>query len=218
MTEIFQSIATWYMAHINYFTITLLMTIESSFIPFPSEIVVPPAAYLSAKGELNIFLVIFFSTFGALLGALFNYYFALYLGRKVIYAFANTKLAHFMFINEQSVEKSEEYFRKRGNISTLIGRLIPAIRQLISLPAGLARMALRNFIIYTTIGAGLWNIVLAILGYFFYSQKEKFQEYYAELCWLCIILGIVLVGYLWYQAFRAHKPKTTAPLTQDKIV
>lgn len=213
MTEIFQTIAAWYMDHINYGTITLLMAIESSFIPFPSEIVVPPAAYKAAQGELHIGLVIFFSTLGALIGAIFNYYFALWLGRTLVYKFADTKLAHLMFINTTSVEKAEEYFRQHGKISTFIGRLVPAIRQLISLPAGLARMNIRDFIVYTTLGGGIWNIILAILGYFLYSQKERLELYYRELSIGCVGLGLILVGYLWYQAFRQSK---TLPAVSQK--
>ena len=135
MTEIFTDITAWYMEHMNYYTITLLMAIESSFIPFPSEIIVPPAAYKAAQGELNIWLVVFFSTVGALIGALFNYYFALWIGRAAIYKFADTKIARLCMIEPKSIEKAEQYFIKNGTVSTLIGRLVPGIRQLISIPA-----------------------------------------------------------------------------------
>ena len=136
----FNSVIDWYMANINYFTITLLMTIESSFIPFPSEVVIPPAAWKAAQGELNVYLVVLCGILGSLLGAIFNYYFALLLGRKLVYSLADTKIAHLMLINRSSVEKSERYFLKYGNSSTFIGRLVPAVRQLISLPAGLSKM------------------------------------------------------------------------------
>ncbi len=207
LTEIFKTIIDWYTANINYYTITLLMAIESSFIPFPSEIVVPPAAYKAACGELNIYLVVFFSTFGALLGALFNYYLAMLLGRALIYKFANTKLAHFFLINASSVEKSEIYFRKHGAISTFVGRLVPAIRQLISLPAGLAKMDITKFILYTTLGAGIWNVILAVLGYFLYSQQELLKKYYFEASVIGLGLGIIVVGYLMMQAFRGNGQK-----------
>jgi membrane protein DedA with SNARE-associated domain len=199
MTEIFTDITAWYMENMNYYTITLLMAIESSFIPFPSEIIVPPAAYKAAQGELNIFLVIFFSTFGALIGALFNYYFALWIGRAAIYSFARTRLAHMCLIEPKSIEKAEKYFVKNGNMSTLIGRLIPGIRQLISIPAGLARMPMKYFIVYTIIGALAWNIILAMLGYF--VPRELVEKYYKEISYLMLVLGAAFVLYLIYKGF-----------------
>ena len=192
----------WYMANINYGTITLLMAIESSFIPFPSEIIVPPAAWKAAQGELNIGLVFFFSTLGALIGALFNYYVALFFGRKLIYKFADTRLANMMLINPSSIEKAEKYFIKHGKISTFIGRLVPAIRQLISIPAGLARMKMRDFLLFTVLGAMVWNSILIALGYFLYAQKELLDKYYTELSWTFIILGILFIGYLLYKALN----------------
>ena len=158
----------WCLDHLNYWTITLLMTIESSFIPFPSEVVVPPAAYKAAVNEeLNIYLVVLFATLGANLGAIINYYLARWLGRPIVYKFANSRFGHMCLIDEAKVQHAEEYFDKHGALSTFIGRLIPAVRQLISIPAGLARMKLHTFLIYTTLGAGLWNTILAAIGYFF---------------------------------------------------
>jgi membrane protein DedA with SNARE-associated domain len=205
ISEIFASVADWYMAHINYGTITLLMAIESSFIPFPSEIVIPPAAWKAAQGDLNVYLVFLFGTLGALIGALFNYYVALFVGRKIIYKLADTRLANLMLINPESIEKSEEYFRKHGKISTFIGRLVPAIRQLISIPAGLCRMNMRDFLIYTTLGAMIWNAILTALGYFLYSQKELLEKYYSELSIGFLILGGLVVAYLVYKAFNYKK-------------
>jgi membrane protein DedA with SNARE-associated domain len=199
MTEIFTDITAWYMENMNYYTITLLMAIESSFIPFPSEIIVPPAAYKAAQGELNIFLVIFFSTFGALIGALFNYFLALWIGRAAIYSFARTRIAHMCLIEPKSIEKAEKYFVKNGNMSTLIGRLIPGIRQLISIPAGLARMPMKYFIVYTIIGALAWNIILAMLGYF--VPRELVEKYYKEISYLMLVLGAAFVLYLIYKGF-----------------
>jgi len=193
------------MAHINYGTITLLMAIESSFIPFPSEIVIPPAAWKAAQGELNVWLVFFFSTLGALIGALFNYYIALFVGRKIIYKLADTRLANLMLINPGSIEKSEEYFRKHGKISTFIGRLVPAVRQLISIPAGLSKMKMSDFLIYTMLGAMIWNAILTALGYFLYTQKELLELYYHELSIAFVILGILVVAYLIYKAFNYKK-------------
>jgi membrane protein DedA with SNARE-associated domain len=203
MTEVFTDITAWYMNNMNYYTITLLMAIESSFIPFPSEVVVPPAAYKAAQGDLNLFLVIFFSTVGAMIGALFNYYFALWIGRSAIYSLARTRLAHMLLIDTNSVEKAENYFIKNGNISTLIGRLIPVIRQLISIPAGLAKMPMKYFLLYTFIGATAWNIVLALLGYYF--PKELVDLYYKEISYVMIGLGVLFGFYLIFKGFIQKK-------------
>lgn len=200
MTDIFTSISDWYMANMNYTTITLLMAIESSFIPFPSEIIVPPAAYKAAQGELNIYLVVFFSTLGALIGALFNYFFALWIGRKVIYSLADTRFARLCMIEPKSIEKAESYFVKHGNTSTFIGRLVPGIRQLISIPAGLARMPFKKFLLYTILGAGIWNVALAMLGY--YIPKDLVDKYYNELSIAMIVLGSGFILFLIYQAFK----------------
>jgi membrane protein DedA with SNARE-associated domain len=205
ISQLFASIADWYMAHINYLTITLLMAIESSFIPLPSEVVIPPAAWKAAQGELNIFLVILFGTLGALIGSLINYFLALVIGRKIIYALADTRVANIMHIYPSSIEKAEEYFRKRGNISIFIGRLVPAVRHLISIPAGLSRMKISGFILFTTVGAIIWNIILAALGYFLYSQKDILEKYYKELSIFFLILGILLVAYFVFKAFRYKK-------------
>ena len=193
MKETLLPIITWYMDHINYYTVCLLMTIESSLIPFPSEIVVPPAAWKAAQGELSLGLVILSATVGAMAGALFNYYLALFLGRRIVYAFSETKLAHMLLIKRESVEKAEEFFLKYGASSTFIGRLVPAIRQLISLPAGLARMNLKPFLLYTTLGAGIWNVVLALLGYYLYSQKELLDKYFRE-----ISIALLGLGFLFF--------------------
>jgi membrane protein DedA with SNARE-associated domain len=203
--ELFSTIIDWYMAHINYGTITLLMAIESSFIPFPSEVIIPPAAWKAAEGHLNIYLVVLFSSIGALIGALFNYYFALFLGRTVVYRFAESKVGRLMLLSKKGVENAEAYFVRHGKTSTLIGRLVPAIRQLISLPAGLARMNLKDFILYTVIGSTLWNIILAALGFFLYTRKELLEKYYTELTWLMIILGVGFVGYLIYKFLKKHE-------------
>ncbi|MCL1850610.1 MAG: DedA family protein [Bacteroidetes bacterium] len=188
------------------------MTVESSFIPFPSEIVVPPAAYQACNPEnsslyvtdskwLNITLVIFFATLGAMFGAIINYFLALFLGRPFIYWFVETKLGRLCLLDTKKVQKAEDYFVKNGNISTFIGRFIPAIRQLISIPAGLAKMRMRPFLLYTFLGAGLWNMVLALLGYFAHGQQEIINRYNSEISY--IILGlVVLFGiYLLWKVF-----------------
>ena len=202
MNELFNQVIDWYMAHINYGTITLLMVIESSFIPFPSEVIIPPAAWKAAQGELNIYLVVLSGTIGAMIGALFNYYFALFLGRTIVYRFAGSRLGRLMLLSPEGVEKAEAYFVRHGKISTLIGRLVPAVRQLISLPAGLSRMNIRDFALYTLIGATAWNILLAALGYFLYSQKELLHRYYSELSWGMLILGVGFVIYLIWKFIR----------------
>ena len=205
MQEFLQSIIDWYMSNINYYTITLLMAIESSFIPLPSELVVPPAAWKAANGELNIYLVILFSTIGALIGALFNYYFAKILGRALVYKFADTRFARLCMADRKNIEKAEAYFLKNGSISTFIGRLIPGIRQLISLPAGLVKMKIAPFLLYTALGAAIWNVILAVLGYLFYSQKEVLEQYFEELTIALIILGILFVAYLIIKNLRKKK-------------
>ena len=198
----------WCLDHLNYWTITLLMAIESSFIPFPSEIVVPPAAYKAAAGELNIYLVVLFATLGAYIGALVNYYLAMWIGRPLIYKFASSRIGHMCLIDEASVMKAEKFFDDNGRISTFVGRLVPAVRQLISIPAGLARMKLSTFLIYTTLGAGLWNIILAAIGYYLESVvpqdqlMSKVAEYSKELSWGFIALGILVLGVLIYKGVK----------------
>ena len=205
----------WCLDHLNYATITLLMTIESSFIPFPSEVVVPPAAYKAAvSGEMNVFLVVLFATLGANLGALVNYYLAKCLGRPIIYKFANSRIGHMCLIDEAKVKYAEEYFEKRGALSTFIGRLIPAVRQLISIPAGLARMKMGKFLLYTTLGAGIWNAILAGIGYYLSSipgiETEeqllaKVTEYSHEISYVFIALAVIVVGVLVYKGSKKGK-------------
>lgn len=209
ITELFL----WVEAHLNYFWITVLMAIESSFIPFPSEVVVPPAAYFACTegSNLNIYLVVVFATLGALIGALVNYYLAVWIGRPLVYKFANSRFGHMCLIDEVKVVKAEQYFDKHGAISTFIGRLIPAVRQLISIPAGLARMNLAKFMLYTSLGAGLWNIVLAALGYWLstfipkdqlYAQIEHYNQY---LTYFGYGIGVVVVLFILYNAFKKKK-------------
>ena len=205
----------WCLDHLNYWTITLLMTIESSFIPFPSEVVVPPAAYKAAvSGQMNVFLVVLFATVGANIGAVINYYLAKWLGRPIIYKFANSRIGHMCLIDEAKVQKAEQYFEERGALSTFIGRLIPAVRQLISIPAGLARMKMSKFLVYTTLGAGIWNAILAAIGYYLSSVPgieteeqllAKVTAYSHELGYIFIALGVVIVGFLIYKGVKKDK-------------
>ena len=197
----------WCLEHLNYWTITLLMAIESSFIPFPSEVVVPPAAYKAAGGnsDLNVYLVVLFATIGANIGALINYYLAYFVGRPIVYKFANSRFGHMCLIDEDKVKHAESYFEKHGALSTFIGRLIPAVRQLISIPAGLAKMKLSTFLLYTTLGAGIWNAILAAIGYYLQSivpeeqLMEKVSEWSHEIGYIFIGIGICIVGYLIYK-------------------
>ena len=196
----------WCLGHLNYWVITLLMAIESSFIPFPSEVVIPPAAYMAAAtGEMSLWLIILCATLGALIGATVNYVLALYLGRPIIYRFANSKLGHLCLIDEEKVKLAEHYFDEHGAIGTIVGRLVPAVRQLISIPAGLARMRFGRFLLYTAIGAGAWNCILGAIGYALasvvpYEQlDETVAEYSVYLKVLMLLVGLVAVYYLYRQ-------------------
>lgn len=207
----------WYMNNLNYFSISLLMAVESSFIPFPSEVVVPPAAYAACNPEssmyatesnfVNILLVILFATIGALIGGLINYYLAYFLGRPIVYKFADSKLGHLCMINSEKVQKAENYFVKHGNSSTFVGRLVPGIRQLISIPAGLAKMKITSFLLYTCLGSGIWNIILAVLGYIAHGQQDLINKYSDELSYVLLVLGVVFVAYLVWKSVKAKKNK-----------
>lgn len=198
----------WCLEHLNYWVISLLMAIESSFIPFPSEVVVPPAAYMAATtGELNVFLVVVFATVGAVIGALVNYFLALYLGRPLVYRFAESRIGHMCLIDREKVEKAERYFDEHGAVGTFFGRLVPAVRQLISIPAGLARMGLGRFMFYTMLGAGIWNSILAGMGWYighYYSGQleEKVAQYSGELKIVMLGLGVAVVAYFIYKGMK----------------
>jgi membrane protein DedA with SNARE-associated domain len=178
---------------LDYWNIALLMTIESSFIPFPSELVVPPAAYLAQQGQLNILLVIVAGILGSLLGALINYVLALTLGRKILHRFSRTKLAKSLLISEEKLERSEKYFLKHGERSTFFGRLIPVIRQLISIPAGLAKMNVFKFCLYTFLGSSIWVIILALTGYYFAKQQAIIFLYYKEIVFFIIVIILAIL-------------------------
>lgn len=195
----------WYANNMNYLSITLLMTVESSFIPFPSEIVIPPAAYVAGKEDstlhatdsypINVLLIVLFGTIGALLGAIINYLLAMWLGRPIIYAFADSKVGHLCLLSSEKVKKAEDYFNDHGKVSTFVGRLIPGIRQLISIPAGLSKMHFGQFLLYTFLGAGIWNIVLALLGYIAHGQMDLIHAYSHELSIAIMALLAVAVIY-----------------------
>ena len=201
------SIITWYLAHMNYASITALMTIESSFIPFPSEVVIPPAAFLAGDPEsvlcvtgtypVDVLFVVLFGTLGAMLGAIINYLLSMWLGRAIVYKFADSKFGHLCLINREKVEKAERYFNDHGKISTFIGRLIPGIRQLISIPAGLSKMPFGPFLLFTFLGALVWNSILAVIGYIAAGQMDTIKKYSHELSVAILALfGAVLLFFI----------------------
>lgn len=195
--EYFQTLADWYMSHMNYLTIVMLMAIESSFVPLPSEIVIPPAIWHALKtGDLNIYLVVVFATIGAAIGALFNYVMARWLGRVIVYGFAESKVGKLFFLNQAKIEHAEAYFNRHGRSSTFIGRLIPGIRHLISIPAGLAKMDVKQFVLYTALGSAIWHTLLAVLSYYLYSQQDLLMKYMHELSYLLLGMGAMFVVYL----------------------
>lgn len=188
--------------NLNYPTIFFLMLLESTVVPVPSEFVVTPAAYHAAGGSLNVFLVILFATLGADVGASINYFVALYVGRPVIYRFANSRLGHLCLLNQEKVEKSERYFDEHGVAATLTGRFVPVIRHLISIPAGLARMNYWKFLLFTTIGACGWHSVLAAMGWYMHAivpesqLNDKIVEY-AEYIKIAIV-GLLLLAVIYF--------------------
>lgn len=199
-----ETVIAWYSAHMNYASITALMAIESSFIPFPSEVVIPPAAmvaadpmsplYVSESYWVNVVLIVLAGTLGAMIGAIINYLLAMWLGRPIVYAFANSKLGHLCLLSGEKVEVAENYFNDHGKISTFIGRLIPAVRQLISIPAGLSRMHFGQFMLYTFLGAFAWNCVLALLGYIAHGQMDLIKQYSHELSIIILaLLGLAIL-------------------------
>ena len=213
-----QSLYNWFKDNMGYTLIFLLMAVESSFIPFPSEIVVPPAAYFACSGashaNINVVMVVVVATLGALVGACANYVISMFIGRPVIYGFANSRIGHMCLIDAEKVEKSEKYFASHGAVSTFLGRLIPGIRQLISIPAGLARMNFFKFSVFTSLGAGIWNVALAVLGWWLstfvaepdlYAQLEANNKY---LTYAGFALFGVIVLYIAYKGLKAKPMKT----------
>lgn len=208
----------WYSAHMSYASITALMTIESSFIPFPSEVVIPPAVYVAGNPQsavcvtdnyiVNVGLIVLFGTMGAILGAIINYFLSMWLGRAIVYRFAESKLGHLCLLNKEKVQRAEAYFNEHGKVSTFIGRLIPGIRQLISIPAGLSKMHFGWFLFYTFLGAGIWNCVLALLGYIAHGQTELIQKYSHELSVaILLLLGVAAIYFVAKKLIALAKQK-----------
>ena len=215
---IIESITAGYSAHMNYASSIALMMVESSFIPFPSEIVIPPAVYVAGNPEsalyvtgnypMDVVLIVLFGTIGAMLGAMINYGLSIWLGRIIIYKFADSKLGHLCLLSSEKVQKAEAYFNEHGKMSTFVGRLIPGIRQLISIPAGLARMNFGQFTLYTFLGAFIWNSVLALLGYIAHGQADLINKYSHELSVaILVLLGAVVVYFVAKKIIRSSLAK-----------
>ena len=204
--SLIDNIIAWYSAHMNYASITALMAVESSFIPFPSEVVIPPAAFVAGQPEsvlcatgnypIDVLIIVLFGTLGAMIGAIINYGLSVWLGRLIIYKFADSKVGHMCLLSSEKLEKAEAYFREKGNVSTFIGRFIPGIRQLISIPAGLSRMHFGAFLWWTFLGAFVWNCILAALGYIAAGQMSLIKEYSHELSVAILVLFGVGIVYL----------------------
>lgn len=205
--SLIDNIISWYSAHMNYASITALMAVESSFIPFPSEVVIPPAAFVAGQPEsvlcatgnypVDVLIIVLFGTLGAMIGAIFNYGLSVWLGRLIIYKFADSKLGHMCLLSSEKLEKAEAYFREKGNVSTFVGRFIPGIRQLISIPAGLSRMHFGAFLWWTFLGAFVWNCILAALGYLAAGQMDLIKEYSHELSVaILVLLGAVILYFV----------------------
>ena len=207
----------WYKEHMTYGMIVLLMAIESSIIPLPSEVVVPPAAYFALRsGNMDITMVVIMATVGAFLGALANYVLSMLLGRPVLYAFADSKLGHMLMLNSEKLKHAEDYFSRKGAISIFLGRLLPAVRHLISIPAGLSRMNIFTFSTFTILGAALWNVALALMGYWLSlavpeeQLLDAIEHYngYIKIGGYALIAA--LVAYVCYKSFKGKKGKRDA--------
>ncbi len=217
----------WYLNNIGYGTIFLLMMVESSFIPFPSEVVVPPAAYMAAQGGgINGALVLVFATLGALSGAFINYFLAYFLGRPLVHAFARSRVGHLFMLSEEKVMKAEAFFEKKGVVSTFMGRLMPAIRQLVSIPAGLSRMHLGKFSFFTILGAGTWNLVLYYLGWQVahiegVRTKQELIQLVSEHShtigvWILIVFHCFILPFAFYKIIKRRRAKKREKNSEDK--
>ena len=200
---------------LNYFSVTVLMAIESSVFPLPSEIVVPPAAYMAAEGRMSIPLVVLFATLGSVIGASCNYFVSFFVGRPLVYKFANSRVGHVFLLNQEKMEKAEEYFDKRGEIATFLGRLLPGIRHLISIPAGLAKMHYGSFVLYTAIGSAIWNSILCFLGWYLHklvplSQLNEQVKIYERPIIIGLFGILVVVIVLFVVKAKRHRSKKSA--------
>ena len=188
---------------LGYTGIVIMMFLESSFFPFPSEVVMPPAGYLASQGEMSLFAVIFFGIAGSILGAIFNYWIAVKWGRPFF-----EKYGKYFFVSKESLDAAEKFFAKHGHISTLTGRLLPVIRQYISLPAGLARMNMKSFLFFTTLGSGIWVVILTLLGYYLGQNTALIdQNLHTISMWLIAFCVVLILGYIGYQKYKSSKNK-----------
>jgi len=216
--SLISDITAWYSAHMTYGSVAALMAVESSFIPFPSEVVVPPAAYVVGVDPnsalavadvywVNVALIVLVASLGAILGACINYGLSIWLGRPIIYKFADSKLGHMLLLSSEKIQKAEDYFNEHGKVSTFVGRLIPGIRQLISIPAGLARMHFGAFLGYTFLGAFIWNTVLALLGVLAKGNQELIERYNTELSIAILAIVVLAILYIGVKYFIKAKKK-----------
>lgn len=213
--SVIQRVTDWYSANMNYGSVVGLMAVESSFIPFPSEVVVPPAAYVADDPEsplhatdsypLNVLIIVLFASLGAMIGAIINYLLSLWLGRPIIYKFADSKLGHLCLLSGEKLQKAEEYFNQHGKVSTLIGRMVPAVRQLISIPAGLSKMNFGAFLGYTFLGAFVWNAILALLGYALHGQADLITKYSHEIGYVIFAVVALAIAVLVIKKFLKKK-------------
>lgn len=180
---------------LGYLGLTILMAIESSFIPMPSEVIIPPAAFLVHHGVYKLVFVFLAGLLGSIIGAIFNYFLAYYLGRPLVYSLAKHRFAKFLLISPEKIERAEKYFLKNANRATFFGRLIPVIRQLISIPAGFVKMPFLNFLLYTSLGSAIWVAILTALGYFLGAQEALLKMYYRELSWGLVIIVLIWLGF-----------------------
>lgn len=209
------NVVRWYGDNISYTAVGALMTLESSFIPFPSEIVIPPAVMVAADPEtpndMKLWLIVVVGTLGALLGAFINYYLSRWLGRPIIYKFVDSKWGHALSLSAEKMERAEQYFNDHGVVSTFVGRLIPVIRQLISIPAGLSKMNVGVFAFYTTLGAGIWNCILALLGYLAVKAggMDFIYKYSDLLSKIILVLAAAVVLFLIVRAIVRKRKKNS---------
>ncbi len=184
----------------GYLGIVAAMFLESSFFPFPSELVLPPAGYLASQGKMELWAVVLLGTLGSILGALFNYWISLALGRPLI-----LRLGRYFGLTEKAYIRAEGFFRRHGEISTFVGRLIPGLRQYISLPAGLARMSIPRFLLFTGLGAGIWASVLALVGYVIGNNQEAVRSSLHRITIYTGIAVVILIGA--YVVLYRHRRK-----------
>lgn len=192
-------------AGLGYVGVFVLMAIESSFLPFPSELAIPPAAWLASQGKMNIFLIVLLGTLGSVVGALVNYFLALWLGRPLVYKLMDTKLAKILRLNSRDLEKTENKFLKNANSATFVCRMIPVIRQLISIPAGFTKMPFLPFISLTALGSFVWVSILAALGYTLGANQELLSQYYSEIQWILLFLGVVWLSHFFYKKHKKNQ-------------